>query len=222
MLSNEEKKLLAQKFLAKKAMIIYKYLLKCSMQNTKYLTDISLNKRFYYMGPRYYYGYIDDENSVIRIITYENFYIQIPADSEGFVKTFVADVTQGLQLLRIFQNTLPAVIKYQKSFFKQFWRDDTMTVFYHGTSTAANIDKEILPATETGNLREANRKIYRDKVWASDFYSIAADYAKKACEVMGGEPVVYVVRLQGNIEEVHPHEYIADRAIVRGIEERHE
>lgn len=50
-----------------------------------------------------------------------------------------------------------------------------MALYYHGTSTAANIDKEILPSTKTGNLRETDRIIYRDKVWATDSCSIAAE-----------------------------------------------
>lgn len=120
MLSKEEKKLLVQKFLAKEAVIIYKCLSKCYMQNTKYLIDDSLDRKFYYMGPRYYYGCIDDKNAVFRIVSYKNVYIQIPADFENFVKFFVADIPQGLQLLRVFQKTFPIVIRYQKIFFNNF------------------------------------------------------------------------------------------------------
>lgn len=97
-----------------------------------------------------------------------------------------------------------------------------MTLYYHGTSTAANIDKEILPATETGNLRENNRKMYRDKVWVTDLCSVAADNAKKACEVMGGEPIVFIVRPQGDVNQIYPHEFIASKAIVRGVVEKYE
>lgn len=38
---------------------------------------------------------------------------------------------------------------------------------------------------------------------------------------MGGEPIVYIVHLQGRVEKVRPNEFIADRAVVRGIVEKY-
>ena len=61
--------------------------------------------------------------------------------------------------------------------------------FYHGTSDVFDI-KELLPAIETGNLREEWRKKLTNKVFFTNSLLSAEVFAKKAAQKYGGNPVV--------------------------------
>lgn len=89
--------------------------------------------------------------------------------------------------------------------------------FYHGTTDAFPIRNVLLPANRTGNLREEWRKKYIDKVFFTDSSLSAYMFAKKACAKYGGNPVVYIVKPVGQFFHTVNNEYIADRAVVIGI-----
>lgn len=61
--------------------------------------------------------------------------------------------------------------------------DYSALTFYHGTSDALDISC-ILPAAETGFLREDWRKKLTDKVFLTDSLYSAQKYAKKACSIV--------------------------------------
>jgi len=87
--------------------------------------------------------------------------------------------------------------------------------FYHGTSDVFDI-KELLPAIETGNLREEWRKKLTNKVFFTNSLLSAEVFAKKAVQKYGGNPVVYKVRPIGDVWHVNTNEYVADRAKILG------
>ena len=84
--------------------------------------------------------------------------------------------------------------------------------FYHGTSDVFGIENYILPAIETGNLREEWRIKNCNKVYLTDSLLSAWQYSKKACQKYGGNPVVYVVDPVGQFFKRRNTEYIADKA----------
>lgn len=86
--------------------------------------------------------------------------------------------------------------------------------FYHGTSSALPIKKFILPPVYTQNKREHWRKKYSDKVFFTNSILSAEKFARKACNVYGGEPVVYEVKPIGMWFNTINTEYIADKALV--------
>lgn len=88
--------------------------------------------------------------------------------------------------------------------------DYSALTFYHGTSDALDISC-ILPAAETGFLREDWRKKLTDKVFLTDSLYSAQKYAKKACSKFGGNPVVYVVRPVSLIEVFASKQHIDNR-----------
>lgn len=94
--------------------------------------------------------------------------------------------------------------------------DYSALTFYHGTSDALDISC-ILPAAETGFLREDWRKKLTDKVFLTDSLYSAQKYAKKACSKFGGNPVVYVVRPIGGLWQTNKNEFIADWAEITSI-----
>ena len=65
--------------------------------------------------------------------------------------------------------------------------------YYHGTSSALNIESRLLPPSETHILREDFRQRDRDIVFLTLSESFAWSYAIKSCAKFGGSPVVYVV-----------------------------
>ncbi len=83
--------------------------------------------------------------------------------------------------------------------------------YYHGTSDVFDM-KEILPAIETGNLREDWRKKLTNKVFFTDSLLSAEKFAKKAAMKYGGNPVVYEVKPVGDVWHVNTNEYVADKA----------
>jgi len=91
-----------------------------------------------------------------------------------------------------------------------------LRTFYHGTSTNLEINKFILPSTQTGILREDWRQKNLDKVYFTDSVLSAKRYAKKACKKYGGDPIVYIIKPLGQWFHRIDTEYIADKALVLG------
>lgn len=69
-----------------------------------------------------------------------------------------------------------------------------MQVFYHGTSSLANIDDVILPpeAHDFG-INEQERTKNLDKVFFTTLPKYALTYARRACSRVGGTPVLLKV-----------------------------
>lgn len=89
--------------------------------------------------------------------------------------------------------------------------------FYHGTTDAFDIDKVLLPASRTGNLREDWRKKNTDKVFLTTSLLSAKQYAKKACIMYGGRPIVYECKPLGPCFNRINSEYITDKALILGV-----
>ena len=83
--------------------------------------------------------------------------------------------------------------------------------YYHGTSVSGLT--EILPPTETNNLREDFRQGYRDCVFVTPIRKSAESYARKCAAKFGGLPVVYEVE-PVNEYEINVSQYICDKAYV--------
>lgn len=83
--------------------------------------------------------------------------------------------------------------------------------FYHGTSVSGL--KEILPPTETNNLREDFRTGFLDCVFVTPLKKSAESYARKCTAKFGGNPIVYEVE-PINPSEVNVSQYVCDKAIV--------
>ena len=83
--------------------------------------------------------------------------------------------------------------------------------YYHGTSIAGL--QEILPPTETNNLREDFRRKFRDCVFVTPLRKSAETYARKCALKFGGKPVVYEVKPINPIE-INVSQYICDKALV--------
>lgn len=90
--------------------------------------------------------------------------------------------------------------------------------FYHGTSDILGIDRMILPPEITGNQREEWRIKYHDKVFFTSSLLSAEKYARKSCNKYGGNPIIYIVNPIGNYYKRIDCEYVADKAVVLGIE----
>ena len=69
-----------------------------------------------------------------------------------------------------------------------------MKTFYHGTSSSLPIKRVLLPAYDTGILREDFRKKSRNLVFITTSLVSAERYARKAVQRFSGEPVVYTVK----------------------------
>lgn len=97
------------------------------------------------------------------------------------------------------------------------YEDYSNFVFYHGTSSALDIPV-LLPAAETGTLREEWRTKMTHKVFFTDSLLSARQYAKKAAKKYGGDPVVYVVKPNSEVWHINNTEYVADSAnILRAV-----
>lgn len=86
--------------------------------------------------------------------------------------------------------------------------------FYHGTSTALEINDTILPSNITGILREDFRENNRDVVYITTSLLSARKFAGKAAEKYGGNPIIYLVKPCGWVAERIPNEYICESAKV--------
>lgn len=87
-------------------------------------------------------------------------------------------------------------------------------VFYHGTTTFFELKAgdRLLPAIETGNLREEWRRKLCDKVFFTTSPLSAYKFAKKAAEKYGGDAVVFIVSPIGGYLHINTNEYIASGA----------
>ena len=85
-------------------------------------------------------------------------------------------------------------------------------MYYHGTSSALNITKVILPPIKTNIKREYWRERLTDKVFITNSIKSAKMYAKKACEKYGGNPIIYKVKPFGLLTQLHNAEFICDGA----------
>lgn len=94
--------------------------------------------------------------------------------------------------------------------------DYSQLTFYHGTSDVLDIS-HILPAIESGVLREEWRTKLTDKIFLTDSLYAAGKYAKKACEKYGGNPIVYVVQPVGCIWKTGKNEFVADQGEILAI-----
>lgn len=66
-------------------------------------------------------------------------------------------------------------------------------MFYHGTTTAANIDFKLLPPEHTNVISEKGRKRNLDRVFFTKDIGLAKIYAGRAARSYGGDPVVFRV-----------------------------
>jgi hypothetical protein len=75
----------------------------------------------------------------------------------------------------------------------------TTVAYFHGTSTACDIEDELLPPGKTGILQESTRKKNLDRVFFTKDKNSAQIYAGRATSTFGGDPVVYKVEPSGEI-----------------------
>jgi hypothetical protein len=73
-------------------------------------------------------------------------------------------------------------------------------MYYHGTSTACNINFKLLPPEETNVLQEKGRKKNLGRVFFTEDLGLARVYAGRAVKRFGGTPVVFRVIPMGDIE----------------------
>lgn len=66
-------------------------------------------------------------------------------------------------------------------------------VFYHGSSSNANIDFMLCPPDVTGVLSEVGRKKNLGRVFFTEDIGLAKIYAGRAARSYGGEPKLYQV-----------------------------
>lgn len=93
--------------------------------------------------------------------------------------------------------------------------------FFHGTTTAfgLRVGDKLLPAAETGILREEWRKKHTDKVFFTTSLLSARKFAKKASVRFGGEPIVFEVKPKVPYCHINTNEYITDRARIIAVKE---
>lgn len=79
--------------------------------------------------------------------------------------------------------------------------------FYHGTTThfGLTVGDELLPAIETGNIREEWRKKLCDKV----FFTTSP---LSAYDKYGGDSIVFIVKPIGGYLHINTNEYISSKA----------
>lgn len=66
-------------------------------------------------------------------------------------------------------------------------------VYYHGTSSNANLSNLLSPPNETGIISEKGRKKNLDRVFFTKDIGLAKVYAGRACRSYGGKPELYRV-----------------------------
>ena len=90
-------------------------------------------------------------------------------------------------------------------------------MFYHGTSSLLITGNYLLPADITGVLRE-NRQQNKDVVFLTRSKLSAARYAKKACALFGGSPIIATVMPSVVYERING-EVVCDYAFITKKEE---
>ena len=71
--------------------------------------------------------------------------------------------------------------------------EDRDNRYYHGTSSALNISKEIKPPLETSIIRQQERDYNHDVVYVTSSLGMATNFAIKAVKKFGGTPIIYEV-----------------------------
>lgn len=73
-------------------------------------------------------------------------------------------------------------------------------VYYHGSSSSANISHKLLPPVESGIISEKGRKKNLQKIFFTKDKGLAKIYSGRACRSYGGEPKLYRVVNPINVE----------------------
>lgn len=73
-------------------------------------------------------------------------------------------------------------------------------MFYHGSSTKANIDYILIPPEVSGVLSEVGRKKRLNKIFFTKDINLARIYAGRSVSKFGGDPVIYRVVNPVNVE----------------------
>lgn len=75
--------------------------------------------------------------------------------------------------------------------------------YYHGTTDILDIKDKLLPPKETEKVQEKGRKKNLDKVFFTKDLGSARIYAGRAANRFGGNPIIFVVEPEGEIEELN-------------------
>jgi hypothetical protein len=77
--------------------------------------------------------------------------------------------------------------------------------FYHGTARKFGIGEALVPPKEHGfEISEKGRKKNLDKVFFTEDEGSAKIYARRAVNSYGGDPHIYIVEPEGDIETINP------------------
>lgn len=68
-----------------------------------------------------------------------------------------------------------------------------MKTFYHGTSTACDIDFMLLPPEVSNTLSEKGRKKNLGRVFFTEDLGLARIYAGRTSRSLGGNPIIFKV-----------------------------
>lgn len=68
-----------------------------------------------------------------------------------------------------------------------------MKAFYHGTSTACDIDFMLLPPEVSNTLSEKGRKKNLGRVFFTEDLGLARIYAGRTSRSLGGNPIIFKV-----------------------------
>ncbi|QQV88989.1 hypothetical protein [Providencia phage PSTRCR_121] len=68
-----------------------------------------------------------------------------------------------------------------------------MKTFYHGTSTACDIDFMLLPPDASNTLSEKGRKKNLGRVFFTEDLGLARIYAGRTSRSLGGNPIIFKV-----------------------------
>lgn len=75
--------------------------------------------------------------------------------------------------------------------------------FYHGTTVDLEPGEYILPPNDTSNISEKGRKKNLDRVFFTSDLGSAKIYAGRAKHSLGGNPKVYLIKPEGNIDTIN-------------------
>lgn len=65
-----------------------------------------------------------------------------------------------------------------------------MSVYYHGTTSIANINHLLLPPSDTSVISEKGRNKNLDRIFFTTDIGLAKIYAGRATKSLGGEPII--------------------------------
>lgn len=83
--------------------------------------------------------------------------------------------------------------------------DPIKETFYHGTSSALGLQPgmKLLPPDQTDKISEKGRKKILNKVFFTKDLGSAKIYAGRAIHQFGGEPVVFAIEPEGEVEQIN-------------------